>query len=145
MATLYGGGRGKSKSRKPVLKEKPKWIKMSNEEIEKLIVDLAKKDIEPEKIGLILRDQYGIGNVKAIIGKKICQVLKEHGLLKLPSDLLHLIKRAKSLQKHLEKNKHDYTAKRGLQLTESKINRLVKYYIRQGVLPAGFKYKEVRI
>ena len=44
------------------------------------------------------------------------------------------------LVKHLEKNKKDMVAKRGIQLTSSKIHRLAKYYKRKGILPQDWKY-----
>ena len=40
----------------------------------------------------------------------------------------------------MDKNKKDYTSKRGLELTESKIRRLAKFYKREGALPVDFKY-----
>ena len=48
------------------------------------------------------------------------------------------------IKKHLEENKQDKTAKRGTQLTESKINRLIKYYKKTEVLPNDWKYDENR-
>jgi small subunit ribosomal protein S15 len=128
------------------IKEKTKKeIKIDKKQIEQLIIKMSTQDIDPEKIGLILRDRYGIMNVKNIIGKTISQVLKENDLLKFPSDLMHLIKKANNLKKHFGKNRHDMTAKRGLQLTESKIRMLIKYYISKGILKKGFKYTEVRV
>jgi small subunit ribosomal protein S15 len=41
---------------------------------------------------------------------------------------------------HLERNKRDYTSKRGLELTESKIRRLAKYYKGKKTLPANWKW-----
>ena len=40
----------------------------------------------------------------------------------------------------LEENKKDFVSKRGLQLAESKIHRLSKYYRKTKVLPADWKY-----
>jgi small subunit ribosomal protein S15 len=51
-----------------------------------------------------------------------------------------LIKRQIDILKHFESNKQDKTAKRGLQLTESKINRLIRYYKKSKRLPADWKY-----
>ena len=45
----------------------------------------------------------------------------------------------------MEKNKKDYVAKRGLQLTESKIKRLTKYYKRVGKLPENWKYDREKV
>ena len=73
--------------------------------------------------------------------KKITQILKQKNLLpEIPEDLRSLIKKSVMIRKHLEGNHKDEPAKRGLTLTESKIKRLVKYYIRSGKLPADWKY-----
>ena len=93
------------------------------------------------QIGLILRDQYGIPSVKVVAKKAVTQILKEHDLYpKIPEELMNLLKKAVQIMSHLEKNKKDYQAKRGLELTESKIRRLAKYYIRKGKLPKDWKY-----
>jgi small subunit ribosomal protein S15 len=57
-----------------------------------------------------------------------------------PEDLFNLLKQAVNLRSHLERNKRDYTSKRGLELLESKIRRLGKYYVRTGVLPEHWHY-----
>ncbi len=106
-----------------------------------LVVKLRREGMDPSKIGLTLRDSYGIPSVRIITGKKIVQVLKEHKMpLALPEDLSNLIKRAIRIRKHLGSNNKDLHSKRGLQLNEAKIRRLVKYYKRQGLLPAEWKY-----
>lgn len=141
MATIYGRGKGKSGSKRPEDKTKPVWVKYNAEEVESIVVKLAKQGTQPAKIGLILRDVYGIPLVKSITKKTISQILKEHNLLpKEPVDLTNLIKRDNALKKHLKKNKHDMVAKRGLQLTEAKIRRLAKYYKKKGVLEETWKY-----
>ena len=127
MATLYGRGRGKARSHAPK-PEKYHWFNMKPEEIEKLVVDLAEKGLSLSKIGLILRDSYGVYSIKAITGKKIKKILEEKGIEVEPYELVALEKRIKALKKHLEKNKKDTRAKRGLQLTEAKLRRLQKYY-----------------
>ncbi len=106
-----------------------------------LVIKLRREGMEPSKIGLTLRDSYGIPSVRIITGKKIVQVLKEHKMpLALPEDLSNLIKRAIRIRKHLGPNRKDLHSKRGLQLNEAKIRRLVKYYKKQGLLPAEWKY-----
>ena len=76
-----------------------------------------------------------------LAGKNITKILREHKLLpKLPYDMLALIKRAIILRKHLEANKQDMAALRGLQLTESKIKRLMKYYKENGMIDQEWKY-----
>ena len=45
------------------------------------------------------------------------------------------------MRKHLEKNKKDIDAKFRLNLKESRIHRLTRYYRKTGKVPANFKYK----
>ena len=92
-------------------------------------------------IGVFLRDQYGIPNVKEILGVKISAIVEELDLKpKYPEDLVNLVRRATNLRRHLEDNKKDLHSKRGLQLIESKIRRLVKYYKKKGIFPTNWKY-----
>ncbi|OYT32386.1 30S ribosomal protein S15 [Candidatus Woesearchaeota archaeon ex4484_78] len=141
MARMHSRKKGKAKSHKPLQKTKPTWIRYTAKEIELLIGKLAKEGKNASEIGLILRDSYGIPDVKLLTNKKITKILKEKNLApELPEDLKALIKKAILVRKHLELNKHDKTAKRGVQLTESKIKRLVKYYKESGKLPEEWKY-----
>ncbi len=148
MARMYSKAKGKSGSTKPSVKTKPSWLSYSGKETEIIITKLAKEGKSASEIGMILRDAYGIPDVRLVINKKVTQLIKEKGLSKdLPEDLLALIKKSIALRKHLEKNHKDMTSKRGLQITESKIGRLVKYYKASNVLPADWKYdsKSLRI
>ena len=142
---MHSRDKGKSKSTRPSARDKPSWIRHTSKEVELLIVKLAKEDNKPSEIGLKLRDSYGIPSVKDILGKGVSKVLKENNLSgEFPEDILNLIKKLVTLRKHLEENKQDKTAKRGIQLTESKINRLIKYYKRTKVIPTDWKYDESR-
>ena len=139
---MHSRKRGKSGSKRRVRKGAPSWLRYSKQEVEMLVVKLVKEGNPPSKIGLLLRDVYGIPDVKAIIGKKLTAFLAEKGLAqKIPEDLLALIKKSLAIRKHLEKHKKDQTAKRGLILTESKIFRLSNYYKQTGKLPTGWKYE----
>jgi small subunit ribosomal protein S15 len=110
--------------------------------VEALVIKLAKEGHNPSKIGTILRDQYGIPLVKPIMGKTITQILKDAELApSLPEDLENLLKKARRLHVHLEKNKKDKPNKRALQLIESKIYKLSRYYKREGILPPDWKYE----
>jgi len=134
--------RGKSHSTRPVSKRPPSWCTYKPEEVEALVVKLAKEGHPPSMIGIILRDQYGIPLVKPITGKSIRQILREHGLARpIPEDLENLIRKANRLVAHLEKHRKDYHNKRALQLIEAKIHKLSKYYKKKGVLPPEWKYK----
>ncbi len=141
MARMHSRKKGISGSKKPVKKTISLWVRYKPKEVEMLISKLAKEGNSASKIGIILRDTYGIPDVKTLTKKKITQIAEEKGIKKeLPEDLTALIKRAVMLRKHLEENKHDTVAKRGLQLTESKVKRLVKYYKKTGKLTSEWKY-----
>ena len=107
-----------------------------------MIVKLAKDGNSQSKIGSILRDQYGIPTVKDVTGKKIGHFLKKNKLESdLPEDIQNLIRKAINLRKHLEQHKKDKHNRRGLQLIESKVRRLAKYYKREGRLPSDWRYE----
>lgn len=134
--------KGKSGSKRPLQREKPNFLTYNEEELEELIVKLKKEGNSPSKIGLILRDNYGVPSVKDATGKKVGYFLKKNELgLNLPEDLGNLIRKAINLRSHLEKNKKDKHNTRNLALIESKIHRLVRYYRKKEKLPAGWKYQ----
>ena len=143
MARMYARKRGKSGSKRPLVRAD--WVEYSGEEVEKLVVKLAKDGYSSAMIGTVLRDQYGIPSVKDATGKSITKILKENNLIpEIPEDILNLMKRAVRLRAHLEIHKKDKHSKRGLELMESKIRRLGKYYVRKGLLPEGWKYDPER-
>ena len=146
MAKRYSGKKGKAGSKKPLRKGAASWLRYSAAEIEMLITKFAKEGKAPSQIGLILRDVYGVPDVKNTLGKKLGTLLSEKKItLAIPEDLMALIKRSIALRKHLEKNKKDETAKRGLSLTESKINAMIKYYRLQKRLPANWKFEPEKV
>ncbi|UCE16093.1 MAG: 30S ribosomal protein S15 [Candidatus Bathyarchaeota archaeon] len=133
---------GNSHSTRPVSKRPPAWCKYKPEEVEALVIKLAKEGHAPSKIGTILRDQHSIPLAKPITGKTVTQILKDAKLApSLPEDLEMLMKKADRLHVHLEKNKKDIHNKKELQTVEAKIRKLSKYYRREGVLPPDWKYK----
>jgi small subunit ribosomal protein S15 len=141
MARMHSRAKGKSSSKKPSNKTKPAWLKRDDKEVEQLVIKIAKKGKTASQIGVELRDSYGIPDVKIITGKTITKILSENKISgELPEDFTALIKREIIIMKHLEKNKKDEGAKRGLILTRSKIRRLTKYYKRTGKLPEDWKY-----
>jgi len=141
MSRMHSSAKGVSGSKKPIKKSVPGWIRYKAKEVELLIGKMAKDGKSPSQIGIYLRDTYGIPDVKTLSGKRITQILKEKNLLtEVPEDLRALIKKAALVRKHLEENKQDQPAFRGLQLTESKIKRLVKYYKKSGRMPVTWKY-----
>jgi small subunit ribosomal protein S15 len=121
---------------------KPEWIEYSNEEIEELILKLRKEGNSTSTIGVILRDQYGIPDVKLVTGMKITTILENHGQgMEYPEELMNLIRKAVNVREHLTENPKDLHTRRGLRIMESKIRRLVRYYTREGVLPEGWRYE----
>ena len=126
-------------------KRPPFWLKLSPEEAESQVIELAKGGSSPSKIGVALRDQYGVPLVKAASGKKVTQIMREAKLAAdLPEDLGNLLEKSARLKEHLKKNKKDYVNKRALGSVESKIRHLARYYERRGVLPKGWKYESER-
>ena len=123
-------------------KEKKKRVKkLKKEEIEKIIVELAKKGYSSAQIGLILKEKYHILKPKKYLKEKISKIMQKHGVYpEIPEDLLFLLKKAVNLHEHLQKHKKDKHSRRGLELLESKIRCLAKYYIRKGRLPKSWKY-----
>ncbi len=118
-----------------------KWVPYKPEEIKQLIIKLAKEGYGPSMIGLILRDQYGIPDVKAIVGKSILEILEENGVApEIPEDLLYLIRKYWRVKKHLEVHRKDMKNKKNLEAIEGKIRSLVKYYKRIGRLPPHWEF-----
>ena len=123
--------------------EKASWVDYKTEEIEQVVVDLANAGMTPAEIGMALRDQHGIPNVKRLTGITVEKMLGKHKLLPdIPRDLLNLIKRSVVLQKHMQVNKKDQSAKRGYTLAVSRIRRLTDYYIKSGKIEKGWRYTE---
>jgi small subunit ribosomal protein S15 len=141
MARMHSRKRGKSGSHNPITKVVPSWVTYKPKEVEMLVGKLAKKGLTASTIGIELRDSYGIPSVSIITSKTITTILKEKKLTKeLPEDLLALMGKFVEVTKHIEENRQDKTAKRGLQLTTSKINRLVKYYKKTGAIDKTWKF-----
>lgn len=93
-------------------KKKPDWVKIKPAEVEKLIVELGKSGETPAKIGVALRDKHGVPKAK-LFGKRISQVLKESKIKVVPEKEL-IQNKINALNKHMEKNKHDQSAKKKL-------------------------------
>ena len=141
MARMHARRKGKSCSKRPLITENPAWVTLSATEIEDIIVKMAKDGNNSAKIGLVLRDQYGVPDVKLATGKTITAIMKEKGVAPaLPEDLANLMRRAIDLNVHLKENRGDISNKRGLMLIEAKIRRLERYYKANNVLPADWKY-----
>ena len=138
---MHCRSKGKSCSKHPVNCENPAWVPLSATEIEDLVVKMAKDGENSAEIGLVLRDSYGVPDVKLATGKSITVIMKEKEVSgALPEDLANLMRRAIALNVHLKNNPRDVANKRGLQLIEAKIRRLESYYKSKNVIPAEWKY-----
>ena len=127
------------------MKQQYEWVEYKPKDIEEVIINLANAGSTPSEIGMALRDQYGIPNVAKVTGEKIEKILEKHKLTgDVPRDLLNLIKKSVQLENHMQKNKKDYTAKRGYILTVSKIRKLVNYYHKAGKLAKDWRYTPER-
>jgi small subunit ribosomal protein S15 len=142
MSRMHARRKGKSGSKHPVDRKKhPEWSSLNPREVESHVLDLAKGGKNTSQIGMVLRDQYAVPDIKLATGKSVTKILAANNIkTELPEDLINLIRTALSLRKHLETNKKDLHNKRGLQLTESKIRRLAGYYISTGKIPENWKY-----
>lgn len=141
MSRMHSSRKGKSSSKKPFVTESPKWVTLGKSEIESLVIKLATGGNSSAMIGLILRDQYGVPNVRLATGSSIVQIMKKGKIsMDIPEDLSALLKRVTTLNAYLKDHPKDLHNKRGLQLIEAKIRRLEKYYKRKGLLPQDWKY-----
>ena len=142
MARMHSPGRGKSGSTKPLVDKAPEWSNTDEKEVTELILSLAAEGHSTAAIGTILRDQHAVPDVRLVLGKRIGQVLAENDIIgKYPEDMMSLMRRALRLIDHLESNHKDRHNSRQLELTESKIRRLARYYKGQGQLDSDWMYK----
>ena len=141
MARMHARKRGQASSTRPYRNQPPEWMPYDKDFVVKKIEELRRQGQSSAMIGVILRDQYGIPNVKEVFGTKMSKIVEDLNLKpKYPEDLVNLVRQASHLRKHLEENKKDLHSRRGLQLIESKIRRLVKYYKKKGIFPTKWKY-----
>lgn len=129
-------------SKKPVRDAPPEWVGMLPREVEKKVVELGKEGVQPAVIGLRMRDQFGIPDVKEVTGKKVGEILEAAELTPtVPQDLQNLLRRAINLMDHLDNNRKDLHNLRGLELVESRIRRLTAFHLDRGNLPEGWRYR----
>ena len=141
MAKMHSRRKGVSASNRPFRTDPPSWVPLSSEEIGEIVAKLFNQGKSTAMIGLMLRDSYGIPDVKLITGKSVTSILKENGTnFNIPEDLENLMRKAIRVNDHIKLNKKDVHNKRSLHLTEAKIRRLIKYYKKTGALAADWKY-----
>lgn len=144
LARIHSHRHGKSHQTRPPSKGPPSWVKPTPEEVRTTILKLAREGMPQSRIGLTLRDDYGVPLAKSLLGKSIGRVLAEgKASPKLPQDLQDLIERAQRVQRHLNTHHSDRWNVHSLELIEAKIYRLSKYYKARDMLPTDFKYTAV--
>jgi len=142
MGRMHSKGKGISRRCLPYRQAPPSWVQISAKDLTEQIIKMAKRGSSPSQIGVLLRDQYGIPQVKGVTGSKILRVLKVNGVApSIPEDLHHLIKKAVNVRKHIEKYRADKDGKFRLILIESRIHRLARYYRKVKSLPPTWRYQ----
>ena len=105
-------------------KEKPKNQKITQEEYEKKVLDLAKKGLTSEKIGEQLRKE---GIHPKEYKKKISRILKEKDTYLNP-DLKNVQNKLERIQKHFDKNKQDKKSMRERERVFAHLRKLKMYH-----------------
>tara|TARA_B100001179_G_scaffold232905_1_gene227794 strand:+ start:2268 stop:2714 length:447 start_codon:yes stop_codon:yes gene_type:complete len=141
MTRIHSHRRGKSQSFRPINKNLD-WVEVTSAQISEIISKLNKEGLNSSQIGVVLRDQYTVPSVRAVVGKKMKEILEDiDASPTIPEDLDSLVKRAVRLQNHLKTNKGDRKNVRSLELLEAKIHRVSKYYKTKNIIPKDWKYK----
>ena len=117
----------KTKSKEKKM-EKPVWLKYTAEEVKGIILKLANKGMTAEKIGLTLRDQYGIPKTK-LYGFKIKEIMAE----KFEDPNIKNLKAGiEKIGKHFKTHKHDQKAKLSLNITKAQLKKREEYLAKKG-------------
>lgn len=137
MARMHSRRSGSSGSTQPVNPDTD-WVIYDEDEVRDLVQKLTDDGHEPSDIGRVLRDQYGVPSVQEVAGESVTEMVDTGD--EFPEDLRNLMRKAIRLQEHIDDNPKDLSAKRQLNLTESKIQRLAAYYRDEGEIPENWTY-----
>ena len=133
MARMHSKGKGTSGSSKPNNDTAPSWSESDKGTVEELILKYANEGHSTAKIGTLLRDMHAVPDVRLVMGERISQTLSRNNLdSTYPEDMMNLMRKALSLIDHLSSNKKDLHNRRQLELCESRLRRLAKYYVGTG-------------
>ena len=142
MARMHSKGKGTSGSSKPNIDTAPSWSESDKGTVEELIIKYANEGHSSAKIGTLLRDMHAVPDVRLVMGERISQTLSRNDLeSKYPEDMMNLMRKALSLIDHLSNNKKDLHNRRQLELCESRLRRLARYYAGTGRIPSTWAYK----
>ena len=142
MARMHSKGKGTSGSSKPNIDTAPSWSESDKGTVEELIIKYANEGHSSAKIGSLLRDMHAVPDVRLVMGERISKTLSRNDLESTyPEDMMNLMRKALSLIDHLSGNKKDLHNRRQLELCESRLRRLAKYYVRTGRISSTWTYK----
>ena len=142
MARMHSKGKGTSGSSKPNNDTAPSWSESDKGTVEELILKYANEGHSTAKIGTLLRDMHAVPDVRLVMGERISQTLSRNYLdSTYPEDMMNLMRKALSLIDHLSSNKKDLHNRRQLELCESRLRRLAKYYVGTGRISSTWTYK----
>ncbi len=142
MARMHSKGKGTSGSSRPNIDTAPSWSESDKGTVEELIIKYANEGHSSAKIGTLLRDMHAVPDVRLVMGERISQTLSRNDLeSKYPEDMMNLMRKALSLIDHLSNNKKDLHNRRQLELCESRLRRLARYYVGTGRIPSTWAYK----
>ena len=142
MARMHTKGKGTSGSSKPNNDKAPSWSESDKGTVEELIIKYANEGHSSAKIGSLLRDMHAVPDVRLVMGERISKTLSRNDLgSTYPEDMMNLMRKALSLIDHLSGNKKDLHNRRQLELCESRLRRLAKYYVRTGRISSTWTYK----
>jgi ribosomal protein S15P/S13E len=110
--------------KKAKIKKKAEKVKLSAQEFEKRVTELAEKGLTSEKIGEKLRQE---GIHPAEYGKKISKILKEKKLYENP-DLKNAKEKLERIKTHYEKNRQDKRAKREVDRVYARVRKTKKFF-----------------
>ena len=122
-----------AKEKTKSVKEKPAWIELTEKDVEAIVVKLAKQGLTSEKIGLELRDKYGVPRTR-VLGKRVSQILKENDLYS-DSTEDNLVKKREKISQHLKENKQDKRAMRSFTIIKARLAKYAKYKKRKDAEP----------
>jgi len=89
--------RRKNRLTTPIYREeRPEWLNVNEDEVKSIITNLVNKKRSLSEIGIILRDDHGIPDIKLITGKNLKKTIEEDCGIRIdfPEDLRDLITRA---------------------------------------------------
>ena len=143
MARMHSGGKGQSGSTRPFISTPPNWSETDKDNIESLILKYSSEGKSTSEIGIILRDQHAVPDVKLATGERISAIIARNGMNpNYPEDMMNLMRQAQRIIDHLESgNRKDIHNRRQLELTESRLRRLARYYRDSGKIPEDWTYK----